>query len=415
MIAVSISISGLKKVTNITSAFSECTFGSGGLQIYAPKATDISGIDAWMSASNVNVLVENSDFYMPNIEKATDTFCTINFKEIYYWLNENGESVVGHGGTPTEKKYLVFPKLKSASGLFWRSTITANYATAICQSLPDWTGDTSSHPITLGIHIDEKYNPDLQAELLKVGNNYTPTINVSGGPTTNKNWSLGIQWNGTSDGGAYLPPYVSVIEFSSNDLPENYTRCNYLESNGNQYIKTDYVPTGTTGMYVDAYKTGGDMICGCTEYWYYWGGGNFILLSYNAYYGDVQYNGDTKGRMKTPCHYVGKLNYKNDRTMVVETDGVNRWIKENLPELNFTPTRDIYCFRHNRASGNPISSFQGKIYRFQITEGEEVVRDFVPCLDVDGVPCMRDLVNGVDYYNAGSGQFTYEIAPVIEN
>lgn len=114
--------------------------------------------------------------------------------------------------------------------------------------------------------------------------------------------------------------------------------------------------------------------------------------------------------MKVPYHYVGRLNYKNDRTMVVETDSVNRWIKENLPELNFAPTRDIYFFRHNRATnGNPISSFQGKIYRAQITEGEEVVRDFVPCLDADGVPCMRDLINGVDYYNEGSGQFIYEI------
>ena len=178
----------MPSVTNITSAFCECGFGTGGLQIYAPKATDISSLDVWATTSNVNALAENSDFYMPNVEKATDVFCTINYKELYYWLNENGESVVGHGGTPTEKKYFVFPKLKSGSGLFWRSTITADYATAICQSLPDWSDDTSSHPISLGLHVDDKYNPDLQMELLKVGNNYTPTINVSGGPTTNKNW-----------------------------------------------------------------------------------------------------------------------------------------------------------------------------------------------------------------------------------
>ena len=250
--------------------------------MYIPSATDIGGITMY------------------------------DIPYLKYDIDEDGNCTTISGKPKVESVFMTFKNLEKGS--IPNGQFNKEYSTAFLNDLPDWSGNTTTHSLTLGIHFDLKYDPELQTELLKVGNSYTPTINVSGGPTTNKNWDLKVNWNGTSDGGAYMTPYVPAIEFSSNDLPENYTRCNYLESNGNQYIKTDYVPTGTTGMYVDAYKTGGDMICGCTEYWYYWGGGNFILLGYNTYYGDVQYNRDTKGRMKAPYHYVGRLNYKNDRT-----------------------------------------------------------------------------------------------------
>ena len=405
-------ILNMPSVTNITSAFAECQFRTGGLKIYAPNATDISGIDTWMGTSNVNVLVENSDFYMPNIEKATDVFCTINYKEVYYWLNENGESVVGHGGTPTERKYFVFPKLKSGSGLFYRSTITADYATAICQSLPDWSDDTSSHVITLGMHVDDKYNPELQKELMGVGNNYTPTINVTGGPTTNKNWSLSVKWNGTSSGHAYRPP-MNDIEFSSNEIPENYTRCNYLESSGGQYIKTGYIPTGTSGVFIDGYMNSGGIILGCNNHWAHWNGPNIFGIEINATHGpSVRWMGG--GYLPNPDavqitnkRFESRMNYKNDRYLYYDF-GDNKWYKENLETFeNENEQYDIYLFAFNSAGA--ITKSSGRIYRAQITENDSLIKDYVPCLDNEGVPCLYELINGETLYNSGSGQFTYQL------
>ena len=400
--------------TDITSMFGDCKLGDGCLKIYAPNAINSSGLDTWTSTSNVREFENNSDFYFPNVENAKDMFATINYNEVYYWLNENGESVVGHGGTPTEKKYVVFPKLKNGSGLFYRSTITADYATAICQSLPDWSGDTSNHPLSLGIHVDDKYNPDLQMELLKVGNNYTPTINVSGGPTTNKNWELTLKWNGTSSGHAYRPP-MGEVEFSSNEIPENYTRCDYLESNGSQYIKTGYIPNDASGVFIDAYMNKNGFVLGSNNHGANWTGTNNFNIQIGTtpsaphagwpVGGGYFPNPDVIQVINT--RFKCRMNYKNDRYLYYDF-GENKWYKEDLSTfVKDNELYDIYLFAINSA-GN-ITKSSGRIYRAQITENDLLIKDYVPCLDNEGVPCFYELINGETLYNSGSGQFTYEV------
>ena len=52
-----------------------------------------------------------------------------------------------------------------------------------------------------------------------------------------------------------------------------------------------------------------------------------------------------------------------------------------------------------------------RIYRAKISEGTEIVRDFVPALDIRlQKPCMYDLINNVAYYNDGDGEFIYNRA-----
>ena len=63
-----------------------------------------------------------------------------------------------------------------------------------------------------------------------------------------------------------------------------------------------------------------------------------------------------------------------------------------------------------------------RIYYFKIynTSTYDLVRDFVPCLDNNGVPCMYDRVSGQSFYNLGAGQFGYEkmdgtIVPIVNS
>lgn len=61
-------------------------------------------------------------------------------------------------------------------------------------------------------------------------------------------------------------------------------------------------------------------------------------------------------------------------------------------------------------SGNTVSAnrdFMGDIYYVKIYDGENLVRDFLPCLDADGKPCFYDLIGRKPYYNQGSGSFTW--------
>ena len=61
-------------------------------------------------------------------------------------------------------------------------------------------------------------------------------------------------------------------------------------------------------------------------------------------------------------------------------------------------------------SGNDVSQnrdFMGNIYYAKIYDGENLVRDFKPCLDANGVPCLYDLISKTAFYNQGRGSFTW--------
>lgn len=73
---------------------------------------------------------------------------------------------------------------------------------------------------------------------------------------------------------------------------------------------------------------------------------------------------------------------------------------------NWTNNFNIHLFVLNE-SNNLIQGSRCKIYFCKLYENKELVRDFVPCLDENGIPCMFDLVEGIPYYNVGSGEFLY--------
>ena len=67
----------------------------------------------------------------------------------------------------------------------------------------------------------------------------------------------------------------------------------------------------------------------------------------------------------------------------------------------------IYLFaRNNNGSADRYSSI--RMYSFQIYDNNNLVCDFIPVLDKDGVPCLYDKVEDKFYYNEGSGEFLYE-------
>ena len=48
----------------------------------------------------------------------------------------------------------------------------------------------------------------------------------------------------------------------------------------------------------------------------------------------------------------------------------------------------------------------GRLYSFQIYDNEDLVRDYAPALDPQGVPCLYDKVSEEYIYNSGTGSFT---------
>lgn len=199
-------------------------------------------------------------------------------------------------------------------------------------------------------------------------------------------------------------------EFSycvEHQLPSDFIKLKYLESNSNlQHIKTDYIPTNNTGMYVDGYNIvvedrvvmGMQNTTGDDRMWI----GGVMKATYGARYG--------WGTITTPggtgdVRFEASLNWLNDKKSIITCPAFAQKVN-TLSNLTFTPNQDIYIFGWNRQGS--LYHWKGRIYRAKISEGSEIVRDFVPAYDdFKQRPCMYDLINNVAYYNDGEGEFLY--------
>lgn len=358
------------------------------------------------------------------VEYANNAFGVAGMTEMKYPIDEDGNWTFKSkkpqliiDGVP-QYKYNEFPKLKNGSAMFAGTTLYKPTTFSIIKSLPTWNDGKSKHLLDIGIHIDLKYDQEMNTELKKIDKDYiTPLENVGYGLSTeitsDKGWSLTPSWNGFATGEEVIEPdLLDKMEFGTIILPDGYTRCIYLEDLDDQYIDTGYVPTNTTGVWCLAKQiTQNDGVVL----------GSGLTTTNTAFYpprlcknknngsgfgwrGWISYGYIGNGRI-----FEGYLNYKNDRTAKLKYD--NSDIKVNsLGNLGFTPTLSFYIFGTQKSNNILSNNWRGRIYRIQITEESEIIRDFIPCLDANGKPCMRDIINGVDYYNQGAGaDFGYEL------
>lgn len=190
-------------------------------------------------------------------------------------------------------------------------------------------------------------------------------------------------------------------------LPSDFIKLKYLESDSNlQHIKTGYVPTNNTGMYVDAYNTvvedrvvmGMQNTTGNDRMWI----GGVMKSTYSARYG---WGTITRPGGTGDVRFEASLNWLNDKKSIITCPAFAQRVN-TLSDLTFTPNQDIYIFGWNRQGS--LLHWKGRIYRAKISEGSEIIRDFVPAYDTRKTrPCMYDLINNVAYYNDGTGEFLY--------
>ena len=106
-----------------------------------------------------------------------------------------------------------WPKLSDATQMFENCILDKQSIIKLSNALPDWTGDSKAHNITIGCHIDHKYDPEVNVALKKLNTSYITPIEELGGTlsetiTSHKNWTLIVQWNGTATENAYPAPTV---------------------------------------------------------------------------------------------------------------------------------------------------------------------------------------------------------------
>ena len=194
-------------------------------------------------------------------------------------------------------------------------------------------------------------------------------------------------------------------------------RVAYLESNGNCYIDTGFKCDDTAGFKVDVMPYAGSVnsrvigsYSGSNGRWAFVfraAGENIFYFGWNKAIGDLADSSVVIGN-----RFTAELNFKNSRKFIVGQTNVHltETLYSNQPY-------NVYLFGNNLNGSVTLSEcFLGRMYSAIMTRGETVERDFVPVLDLSGVPCMYNQAPLVGipeddpsrfFYNQGAGKFTW--------
>ena len=97
--------------------------------------------------------------------------------------------------------------------------------------------------------------------------------------------------------------------------------------------------------------------------------------------------------------------FNADGQYTVEMDGI-QYAKADPSQTTFpADVRNLWLFVRNSPFVDGYARM--KLYSCTMYDGGRKIRDFKPCLDADGVPCLYDLISKTAFYNQGSGSFTW--------
>ena len=187
-------------------------------------------------------------------------------------------------------------------------------------------------------------------------------------------------------------------------LPDGYTRVEYIQSSGTQYIDTRYNATSENYRVKCKFATVNNET-GTVLF----GGGASTDIITALLQSETQlkfYAGSSSVSGAAATFVRGELCelecYANNGTLTTSINGVTRSgsisgsINKDYPLFIFT----------NNISGAASQFSNIRLYEFKIYDNDTLVRDYVPVVRQDGTAGLLDQVNEVFYANAGSGTFT---------
>jgi len=200
---------------------------------------------------------------------------------------------------------------------------------------------------------------------------------------------------------------------------KGFTRIEYIESTGRQYIDTEwYFPEAKDSFEINisfeqtTSNRSWVAICGVNN------SNNNAANQYYLFQFDasgshiVAHNTDSASSVQWDVvsgKNTANMYYASDNITTVTYNGVSKTLTGSIYNRGTIP---LTLFKNNVFGVNNDTSFSKiRIYAFSIKVNEVFVRDLVPVLDQDSVPCLFDKVSGECFYNAGTGQFV--AGPVV--
>lgn len=179
-------------------------------------------------------------------------------------------------------------------------------------------------------------------------------------------------------------------------LPSGYTKLEYIESSGTQYIDTGVssFPAQSTRVILDVnWLSGLGCYFGCTQSqrnWYV-----EAFQSTKIYSGFLD-----ESRSANIATVIGR--YTVDKNGA--STNVNG-VKIDHAGANTSISKSIYLLANNGSSGVSGIADAARIYSCKISSSSGLIRQFVPCKNSSGEVGLYDEVNDVFYGNAGTGVF----------
>ncbi len=199
-------------------------------------------------------------------------------------------------------------------------------------------------------------------------------------------------------------------------VPKDYIEVCYLQSTGTQIIDTGVIVKNSIRPYIkflssSTYNSSGNVknIFGGTDTTIpiavsaNFGDGNVSDLY--RWHGNTYANGNVISSINSPHNVIHELEFK-DRWWF---DGVESSITQQHASGDSSNITIAFFGRNGDGTLYPFNIREYlNIYAFKLWDGEELIRDYVPCLRKgDNKPGMYDLVTNEFYTNQGEGEFLY--------
>ena len=186
-------------------------------------------------------------------------------------------------------------------------------------------------------------------------------------------------------------------------LPEGYTKLEWIQSNGSEFIDTGFNPTTETRLTMVL----SDLVRGASNVLF--GSRNPNNPSASNMFGAVL---TSSSQNTIRSDYFGSNATINPTNLSAKTTiDKNREVFQafgltvsNVPVTGRSCPNPLFIFCYNSA-GNAGFYSKYKLYSCQIYDNDILIRNFIPAKNVTGLPGLYDYVNGVFYQNAGSGAF----------
>lgn len=183
-------------------------------------------------------------------------------------------------------------------------------------------------------------------------------------------------------------------------LPTGYTKLEYIESDGNHYIDTGFVPNQDTRVKMSILASG---LSGET---YAYGARN--SAGSNAFLCALEPSAITFGYAIQYRAYEGVIDGRYDidqNKNIMTVNGTE--LSGNYVE-SFSSESNLTLFGRNTAgSVEKLSAI--KLYSCKIYDNGTLVRDFIPAMNASGEAGLYDLVNNVFYAFKQAMTFTWSI------